>query len=202
MGRTSDADQRLMDAALSLMWEESYGAVSVDDICRKADVRKGSFYYYFASKSELAVNALERMWLEHKLKLEEYFSENKGPIERIRARCDDAFRFQLEMKQKHGKVLGCPLCSLGSEICNRDDAIRDKVREILERKTAYWEKAINEAQLQGLIVAGDAAQKAQCAMAFFEGMIAQARLHDDAGRLRSLGGRMCEHLGVGQTVGA
>ena len=202
MGRTSDADRRLMDAALSLMWEESYGAVSVDDICRKADVRKGSFYYYFASKSELAVHALERMWIEHKQKLDEYFSEEKSPIERIRSRCDDALRFQLEMEEKHGHVLGCPLSCLGSQICNRDEGIRDKVREILDRKTAYWQQAIIEAQAQGMIDEGDAAQKAQCAMAFFEGMIAQARLHDDVERLHGLADRMCEHLGVRVQVGA
>ena len=33
MGRTSDANERLMDAALDLIWEESYGAVTIDDIC-------------------------------------------------------------------------------------------------------------------------------------------------------------------------
>ena len=40
MGRTSDADERLMTAALDLMWEESYGAVTIDDICKRADVKR------------------------------------------------------------------------------------------------------------------------------------------------------------------
>ncbi|HSH94300.1 MAG TPA: helix-turn-helix domain-containing protein, partial [Roseimicrobium sp.] len=53
MPRISDAKQRLMDAAQNLIWERSYGATSVDDICAKADVRKGSFYHFFRSKSEL-----------------------------------------------------------------------------------------------------------------------------------------------------
>ena len=60
MGRTSNADERLMTAALDLMWEESYGAVTIDDICQRAEVKKGSFYYFFDSKSHLAVAALER----------------------------------------------------------------------------------------------------------------------------------------------
>ncbi len=196
MGRTSNADQRLMEAALSLMWEESYGAVSVDDICRRADVRKGSFYYYFSSKSELAVRALERMWREHKRMLDRCFSADQRPIDRIRARCEEAIVAQARMKAQFGHVLGCPLCCLGSEICNRDEAIRDKVREILDRKTAYWESAIRDAQKEGSIEAGDPAQKARCAMAFFEGMIAQARLHDDLSRLDGLADRMCEHLRV------
>jgi TetR/AcrR family transcriptional repressor of nem operon len=56
MGRTSDANERLMDAALDLIWEESYGAVTIDDICKRADVKKGSCYYFFKSKSELSVS--------------------------------------------------------------------------------------------------------------------------------------------------
>ena len=39
MGRTSDANIRLMDAALDLIWGESYGAVTIDDICNKAVVK-------------------------------------------------------------------------------------------------------------------------------------------------------------------
>ena len=57
MGRTSDADERLMTAARDLMWEESYGSVTIDDICARAGVKKGSFYYFFDSKAALAVAA-------------------------------------------------------------------------------------------------------------------------------------------------
>ena len=59
MGRTSNADDRLKDAAIALMWEESYGAVTIDDICRRADVKKGSFYYFFDSKADLAATAFK-----------------------------------------------------------------------------------------------------------------------------------------------
>jgi TetR/AcrR family transcriptional repressor of nem operon len=87
MGRTSNADQRLMEAALSLLWGESYGAVTVDDICRRADVRKGSFYHFFESKSDLAVKALSRMWTDYRPLLDEMFAPEISPIERIRNYC-------------------------------------------------------------------------------------------------------------------
>jgi len=50
MGRVSDAKQRLMDAVLDLIWSGSYGSTTIDDICEKAGVKKGSFYYFFDSK--------------------------------------------------------------------------------------------------------------------------------------------------------
>src|ERR1700761_8870517 len=62
MGRTSDARQRLIDAANDLIWEYSYGAITIDAICERAAVKKGSFYYFFESKSDLAVTAIDAWW--------------------------------------------------------------------------------------------------------------------------------------------
>jgi hypothetical protein len=36
MGRPSNANQRLVDAALGPMWEESHGSVTIDHICQRA----------------------------------------------------------------------------------------------------------------------------------------------------------------------
>src|ERR1700724_3186502 len=59
MPRVSDMKERLTEAAMGLIWENSYGATSVDAICERAGAKKGSFYYFFKSKSELAAAALE-----------------------------------------------------------------------------------------------------------------------------------------------
>ena len=194
MGRTSDANQRLMDAALSLMWEQGYGGITIDDICRRAGVNKGSFYYFFESKSDLAVAALERYWQEQKPLWDGEFSPVVAPLERIRGHCDAIYKQQVRAKNKNGRVLGCPFCTLGAEICKQDEAIRAKVCEILEQKLRYWESAINDAQREGLIGAGDAREKANCAVAYFEGLLAQARLHNDAEMLATLGDKVCGHI--------
>lgn len=202
MGRTSDANERLMRAALTLIWEQSYGAVTIDDICRRAEVKKGSFYYFFSSKADLAIQALERHWQGQKRLLDELFSPSNPPLERIRAYCEDTYRRQLEAKRQTGNVLGCPLCCLGSEICTQDPLIRDKIREILARQARYWESAIREAQLMGSIPPGAPAAQARCAIAYYEGLISQARIHNDAEGLRELPRLMSEHLGVRPAAGA
>ena len=45
--------QKLMDAAIMLWHKKSYDTVSITDICEYCEVTKGSFYYYFQSKSEI-----------------------------------------------------------------------------------------------------------------------------------------------------
>ena len=202
MGRTSNADQRLMDAALYLLWEESYGFVTIDDICKRADVRKGSFYHFFGSKSDLAVRALDRMWVEYKPQLDEMFAPSIPPMERIRNTCNATFAMQVELHEKYGRVLGCVMCSLGSEIGNRDDAIREKVRYLLDEVRSYWVTAIADAQDAGLVEAGDVTCKVRCVMAFSEGLVAQARLHNDLERISDLADRVGEHLLARQPVSA
>ena len=49
----------MINAISELIWVGSYGSTSVDDICEKAAVKKGSFYYFFESKADLAIAAIE-----------------------------------------------------------------------------------------------------------------------------------------------
>jgi TetR/AcrR family transcriptional repressor of nem operon len=76
MGRTSDARQRLMDAAYALICEYSYGAVTIDAICERAQVKKGSFYYFFESKSDLAVTTINAWWSEREVVIERFFQSD------------------------------------------------------------------------------------------------------------------------------
>ncbi|MCR6656390.1 MAG: TetR/AcrR family transcriptional regulator [Opitutus sp.] len=120
MGRTSDADERLKDAALALIWEESYGAVTIDDICKRADVKKGSFYYFFDSKADLAVAAFEKLWeTDWKPTLDRAFSPSVPPLQRFIDYFKNLHARQAEAKVRLGKLLGCPACAIGSEVCTQ-----------------------------------------------------------------------------------
>jgi TetR/AcrR family transcriptional regulator, transcriptional repressor for nem operon len=189
MGRTSDANERLMDAALDLIWEESYGAVTIDDICKRAEVKKGSFYYFFSSKSELAIAALERMWVqESKPKMDSIFSPSVEPLQRIKAYLESMYEFQAKVRQEHGKVLGCPVMSVGSETCTCDEeaAVGNKIRELFGRKRRYYESAIRDALAEGSIEPGDPAEKANALAGLIEGILSQARILNDPEIIRSL----------------
>ncbi len=187
MGRTSDANERLKDAALGLIWEESYGAVTIDDICKRADVKKGSFYYFFQSKAELAVAALEKMW-EHDWKptLDRCFSPSADPLVRIASHLEAVYHRQSAMKQKTGKVLGCPVCSVGSEVSTQEIDVCAKIRELLARKRRYYESAIRDAVAAGVIAPCDPAQKALVLAGLIEGMVSQARIMNDPEVTRGL----------------
>jgi TetR/AcrR family transcriptional regulator, transcriptional repressor for nem operon len=187
MGRTSDANERLMNATLELMWEESYGAVTIDDICKRAEVKKGSFYYFFASKSELAIAALERMWETNwKPSLDRQFSSSVEPLERLAGYLEGIYRLHADNQAKTGKVLGCPVCSVGSEISTQEMEVSAKIREIFGRKRRYYESAIRDAVAEGVIESCDPAQRTLAFVGLIEGIVSQARIMNDAELIRDL----------------
>lgn len=51
--------QKFIDAAIAIVREQGYAATSVDDICARAGVGKGSFFHHFKSKEELLLAAIE-----------------------------------------------------------------------------------------------------------------------------------------------
>ncbi len=187
MGRTSDAKERLMQAASDLIWEESYGAVTIDDICKRAEVKKGSFYYFFESKSDLSVAALEWLWqTEMKPTLDERFSPSREPLERLRLYLEGVYTYHAENAKKTGKVIGCPMCTLGSEVCTQETKLTDAIRELFARKRRYYESTIRDAMAEGSIEPGDAAQKAMALFALIDGTTTQARIMNNPELLRML----------------
>jgi TetR/AcrR family transcriptional regulator, transcriptional repressor for nem operon len=58
-----NAKTRLLEAARDIFRERGFCATSVDDICKAAEVTKGSFFHHFDSKEALGVAAAQ-FWAE------------------------------------------------------------------------------------------------------------------------------------------
>ena len=186
MGRTSDARERLLEAMMELIWVGSYGSTSVDQICERAEVKKGSFYHFFESKHALAMAAIEHGWETFRLELDQAFSASKPPEQRLAEWIKQLIKEQVEMKAKHGRVLGCPIHTLGTEIGPMDDIFQKVLKNKLALYLRYLESAIRDAHAEGVVHAPDASAKAKIVFAYSEGLLAHARIWDDLSVLDSL----------------
>jgi TetR/AcrR family transcriptional repressor of nem operon len=200
MPRVSDAKEKLTEAALGLIWTSGYGATSVDDICEKANVKKGSFYHFFKSKADLEIAALEENWRRNRQQWDDLFSPSVPPLQRFEDYFDFVIRRQGQLLEEYGSVLGCPLCSVGSEVSTRETGIRDKTLEIMGRYVKYFESTIRDAHGQGLIAAPDPKTKAKTLYAYFQGVLAQARIANSLEPLQELKAGAWALLGVRQPV--
>ena len=196
MGRASDAKERLMDAVLELIWTGSYGSTTIDQICEKAKVKKGSFYYFFESKADLAETAIDDDWQQRRPDLDAIFSPTVPPLERLRKYCEFGYNLQSQIKAKYGCVLGCPLFSLGAEVSTQEEGLQKKIEGILNYKRKYLESTVRDAHAAGLIHAPDAAAKARTLFAYYQGLVTEARIRNDLELLRDAVPGTLELLGV------
>jgi len=196
MGRVSDAKERLMEAVGELFWTGSYDSTTIDQICEKAGVKKGSFYYFFDSKASLAAESLDREWEKYRPTLDARFSASVPPLQRLRSHCEFVYQEQVELKEIHGFVLGCPLCTLGSEISTHEKELQKKVQAMMAYGVKYLESAIRDAQAAGLVPPENAAGKACVLHAYYLGLLTQARIQNDVELLRDMTQHTFELLGV------
>src|SRR5215831_10788190 len=184
MPRVSDMKGRLMEAAMDLMWLNGYGAASVDAICERAGAKKGSFYYFFKSKSDLAAAALEADWNKKRSQMDSIFSPTVPPLERLERYFDFVHGRLAELHKKCGSILGCPYVSVGSEVSTQDPIVRETIDRIMDRKMKYFISAVRDAAAQGLIDAPNPEAKARALFACYQGTVAQARIQNDIDLLR------------------
>lgn len=201
MGRTSDAKERLMAASTELTWKKGYNAVTVDAICERAGVKKGSFYHFFKSKAELAIAAMENAWqTQTRPELDAAFSASNPPLERLKRHFDVIYRAQLEMLNTQGFVLGCPYFSLGMESGGLDPEVWHASQRYVKRKHRYLESAIRDAQAQGLIDVSSVEEAMQGLHTLIEGALARARVQNDPEPMRELYGQALCLLGARRPV--
>ncbi|MGH7975891.1 MAG: TetR/AcrR family transcriptional regulator [Limisphaerales bacterium] len=196
MGRPSDAKEKLLQVAFDLIWNQSYGSVSVDHICNRARVNKGSFYHFFPSKSDLAVAAYEEHWREKQPELDRIFSPQIPPLERLELWCRNICNRQKQKVEKYGHVCGCPYASLGTELATQDEKIRAKSQELVDRNLRYVESALRDAKREGLVSIDDPRAGAKRIYSTALGMLLYAKIHNDLNVLQELEPTIMDMIGA------
>jgi TetR/AcrR family transcriptional repressor of nem operon len=196
MGRVSDAKQRLLDATIELIWQQSYGAVRVDDICIRAGVKKGSFYYFFPSKTDLVVAALDAHWHSIKPFLDQIFLPERPPLDRLQQYFQLLLERQQSMMEKSGRVLGCPFCAVGSETSCSDPVICQKIQELMTHYFKYFRATITDLQRDGTIKKQDVETQVRAFAAYIHGALGQARIQNDIELVRAMEAGGMKLLGI------
>lgn len=178
--QATDTRDRLLDAAANLMWERSFQATGVDELCQRAQAKKGSFYHFFSSKTDLVIASIERSWQQVKDGIfEPVFSTQESGLTQIQNLITKVYQFQQEAATKTGGVLGCPFGNLGQEMATQDDRIRVTLQNIFEGHCDYFEAALKRAQSAGEIPPGNSRLRAESVFALLEGALVLAKVAND-----------------------
>jgi len=188
--------EKLLQVAFDLIWDSSYGSVSVDDICQRAGVNKGSFYHFFPTKADLAIESYRERWENVRPIYERIFAADVPALERLQNWCEHIFKVQSEQAQKYGHVCGCPYSSVGAELATQDERIRASSEELVYAGRKYVESAITDAIREGAITATDPAHLARRVYSICLGTLFEARVQNNLEILHDLEPSIMELLGA------
>ncbi len=88
--------QQLIDAALTLFAERGYSATRIVDICDRAGVAKGLFYWYFPTKLDLFDELVRSMRQRLRRTQAESMTPDADPVRRLREGTVASVRFMAE----------------------------------------------------------------------------------------------------------
>lgn len=131
--RVARTRSMLQDALIALIPERGYALVTVEDICRKANVGRSTFYTHYTGKDELrsaTIDAhLQSLTQEHELSTE--------------PTCDRMFHFSLPMFEHAYAFRSLHHALLASSGDSIHDELRERIRRAVRHELA--EKSLVEA---------------------------------------------------------
>ncbi|MEG3640508.1 TetR/AcrR family transcriptional regulator [Magnetococcus sp. PR-3] len=182
MGRTSDAKERLLQSGATLFHTKGYQAVGVQEICTHANVKKGSFYYFFSTKRDLAVTILEEQTNQFQPFLKKTLATAGSRADKVEALFEAASNMQAAYLAETQQIPGCPVGNLALEMSPHDNTLRQAVGESLSR----FSRTIQTALLEADPNTPTASQQAEAVVALLEGALMLAKNQNDPERIRQM----------------
>lgn len=141
----SETRVALLNAGVEALTEKGFSATGIEEILRKVDVPKGSFYHYFESKEAFGAELIDRYANYFSAKLDRILlKEGRAPLQRMHDFIEDA----VVGMQRFDFSRGCLVGNLGQEMGALPLGYRDLLIEVFldwQGRTAACLKAAKEA---------------------------------------------------------
>lgn len=188
----------LINKTVELLTAGNYHSVSVNDLCAAANIRPGSFYYFFPSKRDLFCAALDECWKQYENEVFiPSFEKNASPRARIMKFYNILYRKHYKYKLDYGFVSGCPFGNLIAEIGSTDKVLRVKTSEIFGKITVYFDDFLRDLiDIEKLSIA-DVLSKARALLAFYEGIMLLAKAKNNPETIRDMTPSVLPLIGIG-----
>src|SRR5215469_6949903 len=118
---------RIIRVAADLFHKQGVGATSPDQVIEASGTGKGQFYHYFKSKGGLVHEVLQT-YLEDISKGVAPLSYEINSWENLEL----WFRSNIELQKKFNMTRGCPFGTIGNEVTENDELIRQDLSLIFE----------------------------------------------------------------------
>ena len=134
--RGEETRRRIISAACELFHKQGYVATSPDEIIEASRTGKGQFYHYFKSKEDLIHQVLQD-------RLEAIRSGTRSFNREITSwqELEKWFFAHIELQKSFSMTRGCPFGTIGNEVTETDELIRQDINvifEVIKNKVAVF----------------------------------------------------------------
>ncbi len=182
MKKGEESRQRLIECAAELFWKNGYSATGISEILKQTGLPKGSFYFYFKSKDDLATAVTEYY---QKILLEQFRSSSQGNdwesfIEEI---------FDYLFGRATGQTFaGCPYAVMGMETALSKPAVASVFMEGLKK----FEQIFQEVLLYSGLSPDHAKILSQRMLSIYQGYLLLGRISNNTFFLKNARKNMLE----------
>ena len=128
-----DKRSRLVSAAVGLAYQNGFGATSLADIAREAEIPLGNVYYYFKTKDEIG-EAIVELRLAQLSAQRQRWNEAGSPKDRLCACVQGVFENKDFLAQR-----GCAVGTFCSELHKAGGSVATRATEIFAQHLAWIE---------------------------------------------------------------
>ena len=136
---------RILSTAMDLALKQGHVATSIDEIIEKADINKGTFFYHFPSKKDLAIAMIEKFSEVEMQILEENMAKanklSKDPLQQLLIFVGLIQELHTELQE--GQI-GCLYASYSYENQFTDEVIQSMAMDTLGEWKSRLSKKIQE----------------------------------------------------------
>lgn len=144
-GQTKDV---LLDVGRKMFQERGYNHAGIECILQAAGVPKGSFYNYFESKEDFALQVIDRFAACHDDVLDGHLLDrSRSPMDRLRG----YFSAIVEHLETDHGCRGCLVGQLSQELAEQSESFRARLEGIFGRWVDRFAECLAEARDAGEI---------------------------------------------------
>lgn len=147
--KKDDTRQRLIESGAEIMHRKGYNGTGIQEVLDACGVPKGSFYHFFKSKEDFALQVVDHHAELIGEGLRHLFSDASiAPLERLRR----FFDLSLERRNDPASpfsTCGCPIGNLVQEMAPVSPAFRERLDSVMRQLEQGMATVLREAQAAG-----------------------------------------------------
>ena len=173
MAKRTRKREDLIRVGRALIVRQGFHATGLSDILAKAEVPKGSFYYYFESKEDFGLAVIEDSAKSYRQKLDNTLGNQQlAPL----ARLSSYFQHGIAEMEANGLKEGCLFGNLAQEMSAQSPVFRDRIDQVFSDWEARMSECLDAAYQAKEISITPSAQLASFVLSGWQGAILRAKV--------------------------